>query len=53
MFKFELGWLLRDGFTEMVKNIWLNENAWSNLMEKWKAKIRRLGDITLGAELKM
>jgi hypothetical protein len=22
MFKFELGWLLRDGFIEMVKDIW-------------------------------
>jgi predicted secreted Zn-dependent protease len=24
-FKFELGWLVRDGFVEMVERIWLNE----------------------------
>jgi hypothetical protein len=24
MFKFELGWLPRDGFIEMVKDIWVN-----------------------------
>jgi hypothetical protein len=27
MFKFELGWLLRDSFANMVKNIWINENT--------------------------
>jgi hypothetical protein len=41
-FKFEYGWLLRDGFADMVKNIWLNEKAGSMPMEKWQAKIRRL-----------
>jgi hypothetical protein len=34
MFKFELGWLLRDGFADMVKNIWINENKGSNAMER-------------------
>jgi hypothetical protein len=34
LFKFELGWLLRDGFVEMVERIWLNE--------RWQAKIRKL-----------
>jgi hypothetical protein len=33
MFKFELGWLLRDGFMEMVG---------STLMKRWLGKIRRL-----------
>jgi hypothetical protein len=42
VFKFELGWLLRDGFADMVKNIWLNENKGSNAMERWQSKIRRL-----------
>jgi hypothetical protein len=42
MFKFKLGWLLRDGFANIVKNIWLNEKAGSTPMEKWQAKIRRL-----------
>jgi hypothetical protein len=35
MFKFKLGWLLRDGFAYMVKNIWINENKGSNAMERW------------------
>ena len=26
MFKFELGWLLRDGFMDMVRDIWLSVN---------------------------
>ena len=42
MFKFELGWLLRDGFMDMVKNVWSEENTCSTPMEKWQAKIRRL-----------
>jgi hypothetical protein len=42
VFKFELGWLLRDDFADMVKNIWLNEKVGSTPMEKWQAKIRRL-----------
>jgi hypothetical protein len=42
MFKFELGWLLKDGFADMVKNIWINENKGSNAMERWQSKIRRL-----------
>jgi hypothetical protein len=42
MFKFELGWLLRDGFADMVKNIWLNKVVSGIAMERWQAKIRRL-----------
>jgi exonuclease III len=42
MFKFELGWLLRDGFADMVKNIWSNEVVSGTAMERWQAKIRRL-----------
>ena len=41
-FKFELGCLLRDGFMEMVKNVWESENHGSTPMEHWQAKIRRL-----------
>jgi hypothetical protein len=41
-FKLELGWLLRDGFYDMVKEIWTNENGGSSPMEKWWAKIRRV-----------
>jgi hypothetical protein len=41
-FKFELGWLLRDGFREMVTDIWVNENKGGSVMERWQAKIRKL-----------
>jgi hypothetical protein len=33
-FKFELGWFLRDGFVDMVKDIWINETRGSNPMER-------------------
>jgi exonuclease III/ubiquitin len=40
MFKFELGWLIRDGFHDMVTSIWENETRGNNSMEKWQKKIR-------------
>jgi hypothetical protein len=27
LFKFELGWLLRDGFDDMIKEIWKSVNG--------------------------
>jgi hypothetical protein len=42
VFKFELGWLLRDGFIEMVKDIWVNTIGGRTPMERWQCKIRRL-----------
>jgi hypothetical protein len=42
MFKFELGWLLRDGFIEMAKDIWVNTTGGQTSMERWQCKIRRL-----------
>ncbi|WVZ84217.1 hypothetical protein U9M48_031271 [Paspalum notatum var. saurae] len=42
VFKFELGWLLRDGFFNMVKDIWVSTDIGSNPMERWQVKIRRL-----------
>jgi hypothetical protein len=42
MFKFELGWLLRDGFMEMVKDIWKHIVEGHTLMERWQGKNRRL-----------
>jgi hypothetical protein len=42
MFKFELGWLLRDGFKEMVRDIWTNTIVGRTPMERWKGKIHRL-----------
>jgi hypothetical protein len=42
IFKFELGWLLRDGFKEMVRDIWTNAIVGRTPMERWQGKIRRL-----------
>jgi hypothetical protein len=42
MFKFELGWLLRDGFMDMVRDIWMNTTVGCTPMERWQGKIRRL-----------
>jgi len=47
-FKFELGWLLRDGFMDMVKKVWSEEDTGSTPMEKWQAKIRRLRQFLRG-----
>jgi hypothetical protein len=42
MFKFKLGWLLRDGFMKMVRDIWTNTLVGSTPMKTWQDKIRRL-----------
>jgi hypothetical protein len=42
LFKFELGWLLRDGFMEMAKDIWTHTEVGRMPMEHWKGKIHRL-----------
>jgi hypothetical protein len=42
LFKIELGWLLRDGFCEMVSEVWQNTIATSSPIERWQTKIRRL-----------
>jgi len=41
-FKFELGWLLQNGFCDMVREIWQNVQHAGTLLERWQAKIRRL-----------
>ena len=41
-FKFERGWLIRDGFYDMVAQIWQSENGGSTPLERWQNKIRRL-----------
>jgi hypothetical protein len=41
MFKFELGWLLREGFVEMVQDIWSYGYQVTDPMQKWQTKIRR------------
>jgi hypothetical protein len=42
MFKFELGWLLRDSFMEMVRDIWENTVVGQTPMERWQGMIHRL-----------
>jgi hypothetical protein len=42
MFKFELGWLLREGFAEMVQEIWSRDYQVTDPMQKLQTKIRRL-----------
>jgi hypothetical protein len=42
LFKFELGWLLCDGFTDMVKEIWENTSEEEDSMRRWQTKIRSL-----------
>jgi len=41
-FKFELGWLLRDGFCEMVRDVCQSTLVEGSPIERWQAKIRRL-----------
>jgi exonuclease III len=41
-FKFELGWLLRDGFCDMVRDVWHSVTVDGTPLERWQAKIRRL-----------
>ena len=41
-FKFELGWLLRDGFCDMVCDVWHSVLVEGTPLERWQAKIRRL-----------
>lgn len=48
LFKFELGWLLRDGFYDLVANVWEKEAKGSTGMERWQNKIRRLRQFLRG-----
>jgi exonuclease III len=41
MFKFELGWLLRDGFIDMIKGLWTSTTFGQTPMERWQGKICR------------
>lgn len=41
-FKFELGWLTRDGFHDMVAKVWQEETRGESPMQKWQNKIRSL-----------
>jgi mannosylglycoprotein endo-beta-mannosidase len=41
-FKFERGWLIWEGFYDMVANIWQSQTSGSTPLERWQSKIRRL-----------
>jgi hypothetical protein len=40
MFKVELGWLLQDGFIDMIREIWSSTTVGHTPMERWQGKIR-------------
>jgi exonuclease III len=42
MFKFEIGWLLREGFLDMIRDLCSNTTTGYTPMERWKGKIRRV-----------
>jgi hypothetical protein len=50
-FRFERGWLLREGFYDMVANIWRSEDSGSCPLERWQSKIRRLKQYLRGWRL--
>jgi exonuclease III len=41
-FKFELRWLMREGFCDMVQDVWNSVIVTGTPLERWQAKIRRL-----------
>ena len=41
-FKFELGWLLRDGFDDLVKRIWSQPVVGDSVIQRWNNKMRNL-----------
>jgi hypothetical protein len=47
-FKFELGWLLKDGFFEVVSEVWKKERRGTSLMQIWQNKIRKLRQFLRG-----
>jgi hypothetical protein len=38
MFKFELGWLLHDGFIDMIRDLWSNTTIGHTPMKRWQEK---------------
>jgi hypothetical protein len=47
-FAIELGWLLKDGFYDMVTDIWQKERKGSTSMEIWQNKTRSLRKYLIG-----
>jgi endonuclease/exonuclease/phosphatase family metal-dependent hydrolase len=47
-FKFELGSLLKEGFFDVVSEVWRKENRGVSSMQRWQNKIRRLRQFLRG-----
>jgi hypothetical protein len=47
-FKFELGWLLREGLFDVVSEVWKKEKKGTTSMQRWQNKIRRLRQFLRG-----
>lgn len=45
---FELGWLRRDGFGDIVKEVWQGVSIEGTPLERWQRKIRRLRQFLRG-----
>ena len=41
-FKFELGWLHRDGFDDLVKEVWSRPVAGASPIQRWNNKMRKM-----------
>ena len=41
-FKFERGWLIRDGFFVMIARLWQSETSGNIALERWQNKVRHL-----------
>jgi hypothetical protein len=48
LFKFELGWFLREGFSEMVTQVWQNESRGITPLQKWQFKIQKVRQFLRG-----
>ena len=47
-FKFELGWLHRDGFADIVKNLWERPAVGRTPIQRWNFKIRAMRRFLIG-----
>jgi hypothetical protein len=47
-FKFELGWLLKEGFFNVVSKVWREEGRGTTSVQRWQNKIRRLRQFLRG-----
>ena len=47
-FKFELGWLTREGFAEMVKEIWNKPVGGNSPIQRWNNKMRNMRTFLCG-----